>query len=53
VKVPFLDLKRQYESIKTEIHEAIQKVIERLLQGALLSRNLKRNLPGFVMFRML
>lgn len=29
MKVPFLDLKKQYESIKTEIHEAIQKVIDR------------------------
>lgn len=29
MKVPFLDLKKQYESMKIEIHEAIQKVIDR------------------------
>jgi dTDP-4-amino-4,6-dideoxygalactose transaminase len=28
MKVPFLDLKSQYESIKAEIHEAIQQVLE-------------------------
>jgi len=28
MKVPFLDLKRQYESIKEEINEAIQTVLE-------------------------
>ena len=29
MKVPFLELKKQYESIKTEINDAIQKVIDR------------------------
>ena len=29
MRVPFLDLKKQYESIKTEIHEAIDKVMEK------------------------
>jgi dTDP-4-amino-4,6-dideoxygalactose transaminase len=28
MKVPFLDLKIQYESIKTEVHSAIQEVLE-------------------------
>ena len=28
MKVPFLDLKRQYESIKDEINDAIQRVLE-------------------------
>lgn len=28
MKVPFLDLKTQYTSIKTQIHEAIQKVLD-------------------------
>jgi len=28
MKVPFLDLKAQYESIKDEINEAIQKVLD-------------------------
>lgn len=29
MNVPFLDLKKQYESIKTEIHQAIQQVIDK------------------------
>ena len=53
MKVPFLDLKAQYESIKDEINEAIQQVLDTCaFAGALLSKRLKKTSPSFVVANM-